>query len=158
MPHSGLLGTLSPSLQDHPLLEQFLIIGLPHNYYVESMSCSVCSRPYLFRSCAAHRLGCRYHCHCRSRCHCCRWRWWTRLSPNAVVERYCLALALVLGLSLVSASALRASSASCASRMLSTQRTHPSGLSFHCTSFFGFVHIDQNFNLVRRCRTQVIIV
>jgi hypothetical protein len=32
----GLLGTVSPSLKDYHLIEQFTIVGLPHNYHVES--------------------------------------------------------------------------------------------------------------------------
>eukprot|EP00026_Physarum_polycephalum_P003351 Phypoly_transcript_03361.p1 GENE.Phypoly_transcript_03361~~Phypoly_transcript_03361.p1 ORF type:complete len:700 (+),score=107.38 Phypoly_transcript_03361:131-2230(+) len=32
----GLLGTVSPSLKDYHLIEQFIVVGLPHNYHVES--------------------------------------------------------------------------------------------------------------------------
>lgn len=35
-PPLGLLGTVSPSLKDYHLIEQFIIVGLPHNYHVES--------------------------------------------------------------------------------------------------------------------------
>ncbi len=32
----GLLGTVLPSIHEAHLIEQFLIVGLPHNYHVET--------------------------------------------------------------------------------------------------------------------------